>query len=47
MYFVGIVYYLEAVYGPVVRVEHEGGEGACLRGPVPAVRAVHYHTDAL
>lgn len=34
----------EALQGPVVRVQQEAGHGAHLRGPVPAVGAVHKHT---
>ena len=33
--------YLKPIEGPVVRIEHQSGQSAHLRGSVPSVRAVH------
>lgn len=40
------VFYHESFHGSVERIQKDAGNRACLGCPVPAIRAVHQHTDA-
>lgn len=39
-------FYHESFHGSVERIQKDAGYRACLGRPVPAIRAVHQHTDA-